>query len=114
MGVRSFAVVLDKIGVVSGGGFRRAIVVPLWKMGGSLLGALAVGADSSMNVRRSLLRRALEPLETLALKVERALVNAALAEKLMRAERLSGMGLLAGGMVHALNNPLTAVLELRR
>lgn len=110
VGVRSFAVVLDKIGAVSGGGYRRAIVVPLWTMGGSLLGVLAVGADSSMNVRRSLLMKALEPLESLALKVERALENAALAEKLMRAERLAGMGLLAGGMAHALNNPLTAVL----
>jgi signal transduction histidine kinase len=40
------------------------------------------------------------------LKVE----NAALAERLMRAERLEGLGLLASGMAHALNNPLTAVL----
>jgi signal transduction histidine kinase len=40
------------------------------------------------------------------LKVE----NAALATRLMRAEKLEGLGLLAGGMVHALDNPLTAVL----
>jgi signal transduction histidine kinase len=33
-----------------------------------------------------------------------------LAERLMRAERLAGLGLLAEGMAHALNNPLTAVL----
>ncbi len=108
VGARSFAVVLDRIG--GEGGYRRAIVLPFWTMGGSLLGALALGADSSMNVRRSLLMKALEPVESLALKVERALETAALAEKLMRAERLAGMGLLAGGMAHALNNPLTAVL----
>jgi signal transduction histidine kinase len=108
VGARSFAVVLDRIG--GEGGYRRAIVLPFWTMGGSLLGVLAVGADSSMSVRRSLLMKALEPVEALALKVERALENAALAEKLMRAERLAGMGLLAGGMAHALNNPLTAVL----
>ena len=36
--------------------------------------------------------------------------NAALAERLLRAEKLAGLGLMAGGMVHALNNPLTAVL----
>jgi signal transduction histidine kinase len=42
--------------------------------------------------------------------VERAMENAALAERLLRAEKLAGLGLLAGGMAHALNNPLTAVL----
>ena len=36
--------------------------------------------------------------------------NAALAERLMRAEKLAGLGQLAGGVAHALNNPLTAVL----
>ena len=108
VGTRSVAVVLDKRpGEI---GYRRGIVVPLWTMGGSLLGMLAVGADSSMSVRRSALVKALEPLEALAFKVERVLENSALAEKLMRAERLAGMGLLAGGMAHALNNPLTAVL----
>jgi signal transduction histidine kinase len=44
--------------------------------------------------------------ELAELKVE----NAALEERLMRAERLEGLGLLASGMAHALNNPLTAVL----
>jgi signal transduction histidine kinase len=108
VGARSFAVVLDR--GVAEIGYRRAIVVPLWTMGGSLLGVLAVGADSSMNVRRSLLVNALAPLEALAVKVERGLENGVLTERLMKAERLAGMGLLAGGMVHALNNPLTAVL----
>jgi signal transduction histidine kinase len=36
--------------------------------------------------------------------------NAALAERLMLAERHAGLGVLAGGMAHALSNPLTAVL----
>jgi signal transduction histidine kinase len=108
VGARSFALVLDRIG--GEGGYRRAIVLPFWTMGGSLLGVLALGADSSMSVRRSLLMKALEPVEALALKVERALENAALAQKLIQAERSAEMGLLAGGMAHALNNPLTAVL----
>ena len=90
--------------------YRRAIVVPLWTTGGRLLGALAVGADSLTGVRRSVLAEALGPLEALALKVERAMENAVLAERLLKAERLAGLGLLAGGMAHALNNPLTAVL----
>lgn len=63
-----------------------------------------------MGVRRSALNKALEPLEALALKMERVLENANLGERLMRAERLAGLGLLAEGMAHALNNPLTAVL----
>ena len=91
-------------------GYRRAIVIPLWTTGGRIAGALAVGADGLMSVRRSVLAKALEPLEALALKVERAMENAALAERLLRAEKLAGLGLLAGGMAHALNNPLTAVL----
>jgi C4-dicarboxylate-specific signal transduction histidine kinase len=49
-------------------------------------------------------------MEALAFKVERGMENAALAERLLRAEKLAGLGLVAGGMAHALNNPLTAVL----
>jgi signal transduction histidine kinase len=107
-GTRSFAVVLGK--GPAEGMYRRAIVVPLWTAGGRLLGALAVGADSLTAVRRSVLAEALGPLEALALKVERAMENAVLAERLLKAEKLAGLGMLAGGMAHALNNPLTAVL----
>ena len=92
------------------GMYRRAILMPLWTTGGRLLGALAVGADSLTGVRRSVLAEALGPLEALALKVERARENAVLAERLLKAEKLAALGLLAGGMAHALNNPLTAVL----
>jgi signal transduction histidine kinase len=69
-----------------------------------------VGADGLMSVRRSALAKSLEPLEALAFKVERAMENTALAARLLRAEKLAGLGLVAGGMAHALNNPLTAVL----
>ena len=93
-------------------GHSGAIVIPLWTMGGRMLGALAVGADGLMSVRRSALAKALAPMEALALKVERAMENAALAERLLRAEKLAGLGLMAGGMAHALNNPLTAVLGI--
>jgi len=108
VGGRSFAVVLGEM--PEGIGCRRAIVTPLWTTSGRLLGVLAVGADGLMSVRRSVLGKTLEPLEALAFKVERAMENAALAERLLRAEKLAGLGLLAGGMAHALNNPLTAVL----
>jgi signal transduction histidine kinase len=54
--------------------------------------------------------KSLEPLEALAFKLERAMENASLAERLLRAEKMAGLGLLAGGLIHALNDPLTAVL----
>ncbi len=108
VGSRSFAVILgERVGKIGCGG---AIVIPLWTTGGRMLGALAVGADGFMSVRRSVLGKALEPLEALAFKVERTIENAALAERLLRAEKLAGLGLIASGMAHALNNPLTAVL----
>jgi signal transduction histidine kinase len=36
--------------------------------------------------------------------------NGALEERVVRAEKLAGLGLIAGGMAHALNDSLTAVL----
>ena len=108
VGGKSFAVVLGKgLGAMD---YSGAIVTPLWTMGGRMLGALAVGADGLMSVRRSALAKALAPMEALAFKVERAMENAALAGRLLRAEKLAGLGLVAGGTAHALSNPLTAVL----
>jgi signal transduction histidine kinase len=108
VGSKSFAVALGKgPGAI---GHSGAIVVPLWTVGGRMLGALAVGADGLMCVKRSALARALAPMEALALKVERTLENAAVAERLLRAEKLAGLGLVAGGAAHALSNPLTSVL----
>jgi signal transduction histidine kinase len=117
----AFAVVFG-LGIGAGGGTGRgqnarfgeeargAIVIPLWTTGGRMMGALAVGADGLLSVRQRELEEALWPLEALGVKVARAMENAVLAEKLMRAERLAGLGMLAGGMAHALSNPLTAVL----
>ena len=82
----------------------------LLPLGGWKWIALAVGADGVMGVRRSALAKALVPMEALAFKVEREMENSALTERLLRAEKLAGLGLMAGGMVQALNNPLTAVL----
>jgi len=93
--------------VKMGAGLGRAVVVPLWTTAGRMLGALAVSGEA-MHRRR--VEEAIPPLETLAMKVARTMENAALAERLMRAEKLAGLGQLAGGVAHALNNPLTAVL----
>jgi signal transduction histidine kinase len=108
VGGKSFAVFLGESPAEIG--YRQAVVTPLWTMGGRMLGALAVGADGLMSVRRSALAKALAPMEALASKVERSMENAALVGRLVRAEKLAGLGLIAGGMAHALNNPLTAVL----
>ncbi len=78
--------------------------------GGADAGGAGGGADGLLSVRQRELEEALWPLEALAVKLARTMENAALAERLLRAEKLAGLGQLAGGMAHALNNPLTAVL----
>ena len=57
-----------------------------------MLGALAVGADGLMSVRRSALAKSLEPLEALAFKLERAMENAALAGEVAARGEAGGAG----------------------
>lgn len=103
VGRKSLALLLGEIG--------RIIVIPIATTGERrLMGAIVICATRLHNVRRQLVDEAIAPLETLSVKLGRAMENAALAERLMRAEKLAGLGLLAGGVAHALNNPLTAVL----
>jgi signal transduction histidine kinase len=108
VGTRSFAVVLGAGETSVGSG--RAIVFPLRHSGGRMVGALVVCADTMMRLPRRVVFEAVGPLESLAVKLGRSMENAALAERLLRTEKLAGLGLLAGGVAHALNNPLTAVL----
>jgi signal transduction histidine kinase len=108
VGAKSFAVVLGES--VSGAGAERAIVIPLETTGGRVVGAIAVCVDGMMFVPRKEVVDAMPPLEALAVKLGRSIENAELAERLLRAEKLAGLGLLAGGVAHALNNPLTAVM----
>jgi signal transduction histidine kinase len=108
LGEKSFAIVLGKDS--AGAGCGRAIVVPLLASTGELRGALAVCADRLISLRRQTVDETISPLETLAAKLERAMENAELAERLVQAEKLAGFGLLASGVAHALNDPLMTVL----
>jgi signal transduction histidine kinase len=109
LGERSLAVVLGKVSADAGCG--RAIMVPLQTSTGQMRGALAVCADRLMSLRRQTVEETILPLETLALKLSRALENAEIIEQLKHAEKLAGDGLLAGEVAHELNDPLTSVLE---
>ncbi len=104
----SYAIVLGKGAGEEGCG--RAVVTPMWGTSGRLLGALVVCADGLLSVRRSAVVEAMAAIEALAAKLARAMENAVLTERLLKAEKLAGLGLLAGGVAHALSNPLTSVL----
>jgi signal transduction histidine kinase len=90
----------------------RVVVIPLRgaEAGGRIAGALVVGTDPASAEMSPVLEEALPPLEALAVKLARAIEAAALTERLLRVEKLAGLGQLAGGVAHELNNPLTAVL----
>lgn len=133
MGVRSFPISLGEwrefdreVGTWALSGrrerrrWRRAIVVPIrtgpGNASGRMMAAIVVCADGAIfediqkTARSPVLDRAMGPIEALAARIATAMENEVLAERLLRAEKLAGLGQLAGGVAHALNNPLTAVV----
>ena len=94
--------------------WRRGLVAPIRTHSGRMLGAIVVcadgpGIDGPEGWTVGLVR-AMGPIEALAARLSATLENEILNERLLRAEKLAGLGQLAGGVAHALNNPLTAVL----
>lgn len=103
LGAKSMAVRLnDRAGLV--------VVTPFSTTGGKMAGALVVCATSVLNVQRRAAEEAIVAIEALAVKLSRAMEDAELMNRLLRAEKLAGLGLLAGGIAHSLNNPLTTVM----
>lgn len=103
--------------------WRRAVVLPIRTgvgagLGGNkgrVVGGIVVCADGLQvpvedDGGRLAVERLLNPLEALAARLGTTMENEMLSERLLRGEKLAGLGQLAGGVAHALNNPLTAVL----
>jgi len=108
LGERSFAVGLGKEAAAIGCG--RAVVIPVWAPDERIAGALAVCADRLMTLPHQIIEETISPLETLAIKLGRAMEENAPAGRPRRAEKSSGAGRLASDVARELSNPLTAVL----
>jgi signal transduction histidine kinase len=90
--------------------FRRAIATPLRTELGRISGVLVACGEMTRQSAPLSVERAIGPIEMLAAKLAATMENLRMADRLLRAEKLAALGQLAGGVAHALNNPLTAVL----
>ena len=89
--------------------FTEVYAVPITTRSGDLQGVLMLGEQKDDD-EEPLLPEDLLPLELLVARVAAARENGLLLRRVTRSEKLAGIGRLAGGVAHELNNPLTVVM----
>ena len=88
--------------------FSSAYTIPLTARSGDIQGILMLAGLK--DAKEPLLPEDLLPLELLVARVAAARENGLLSRRITRSEKLAGIGRLAGGVAHELNNPLTVVM----
>lgn len=89
-------------------GFSRVHAIPINAGAEGVHGAVLLGG--LRNPKVPLLAEDLLPLELLARRLAAEHENSLLVRRLVQSEKLAGLGQLAGGVAHELNNPLTVVM----
>jgi two-component system, NtrC family, sensor kinase len=87
--------------------FRRAHVMAIRTRSGRLQGVVLLAGLT--DPEEPLLTEDVLPLELLVARLGAGREHTGLLRRLMQSERLAGLGQLAGGVAHELNNPLQAV-----
>jgi two-component system, NtrC family, sensor kinase len=89
-------------------GFVRVRVFPIGGSGLGIQGVLALNGLKAPN--EPLTAEDLLPLGLLVVRLAAWHENTLLMHRLLQSEKLAGLGQLAGGVAHELNNPLTVVM----